>query len=125
MPGTPLSSRECDDIHYALTEDREVSWAVLGRRLGRHPTTVMREVAANGGRCGYRPAAADCRAARCRRRERAGVLVMPGMLRERTRAELQLGRSPVALVLDLDADGVAGRPCVETIYTASTTEHST
>ena len=25
---------------------------------------------------------------------------------------------PVAIVLDLDADGVVGRPCAETIYTA-------
>lgn len=115
MPGTPLSLRERDDIHNALTEDREVSWAVLGRRVGRHPTTVIREVDANGGRSGYRPAAADRRAARCR----DTMLATPGVLRERIRAELQLGRSPVAIVLDLDADGVTGRPCVETIYTAA------
>lgn len=118
MPGTPLSSRERDDIHDVLTQDREVSWAVLGRRVGRHPTTVMREVDTNGGRHNYRPAAADRRAARCRRRARDAMLATPGVLRERIRAELQLGRSPVAIVLDLDADGVIGRPCVETIYTA-------
>jgi transposase, IS30 family len=118
MPGTPLSSRERDEIHAALTEDREVPWVVLGRRIGRHPTTIMREVAANGGRDGYRPAAADRRALRCRLRQRDGVLAVPGPLRERIRAELQLGRSPVAIVLDMDADGVVGRPCAETIYTA-------
>lgn len=118
MPGTALSSRERDEIHDVLTDDREVSWAVLGRRVGRHPTTVMREVDANGGRSGYRPAAADLRAGRCRRRARGTMLATPGVLRERIRAELQLGRSPVAIVLDLDADGVTGRPCVETIYTA-------
>jgi IS30 family transposase len=118
MPGTPLSSCERDEIHVALVEDREVPWAVLGRRIGRHPTTIMREVNANGGRDGYRPAAAERRAAGCRRRARESVLAAPGVLRERIRGELKLGRSPAAIVLDLDAEGVLGRPCVETIYTA-------
>lgn len=118
MPGTPLSSRERDEIHAALTEDHEVPWAMLGRRIGRHPTTVMREVDANGGRDKYRPAAAERRSKRCRRRQRERLLAVPGELRTRVQRELQLGRSPVAIVLDLDADGVAGRPCAETIYTA-------
>jgi len=118
MPGTPLSSRERDEIHAALTDDGEVSWAALSRRVGRHPTTIMREVMANGGRNEYRPAAADRRAGHCRRRARDGALATPGVLRERIRAELQLGRSPDAIVLDLDADGVVGRPCAQTIYTA-------
>lgn len=118
MPGIPLSSRERDDIHVALIEDVEMPWAVLGRRVGRHRTTIMREVDANGGRHGYRPAAADRRAVRCRRRARDGRLAAPSAMRERIRAELQLGRSPVAIVLDMDADGVAGRPCAETIYVA-------
>ena len=113
-----LSSRERDEIYAALTNDGEVSWAALSRRLGRHPTTIMREVGANGSRDGYRPAAADRRAGHCRRRTRESGLATPGALRERIRAELQLGRSPVAIVLDLDADGVVGRPCAETIYTA-------
>lgn len=118
MPGTPLSSRERDEIYAALTNDGEVSWAALSRRLGRHPTTIMGEVGANASRDGYRPAAADRRAGHCRRRARESGLATPGALRERIRAELQLGRSPVAIVLDLDADGVVGRPCAETIYTA-------
>jgi len=118
MPGIPLSSRERDEIHVALSEDVEMPWAVLGRRVGRHRTTIMREVDANGGRHGYRPAAADRRAVRCRRRARDGRLAAPSAMRERIRAELQLGRSPVAIVLDMDADGVAGRPCAETIYVA-------
>ena len=118
MPGTPLSSRERDEIHAALIADVEVPWAVLGRRLGRHPTTIMREVGAGGGRQKYRPAAADRRAGQCRRRARVSLLAAPGLLRDRIRAELRLGRSPVAIMLDLDADGVVGRPCAETIYRA-------
>jgi hypothetical protein len=30
MPGTPLSSRDRDEIAHALIEDREVSWAEIG-----------------------------------------------------------------------------------------------
>jgi hypothetical protein len=61
MPGAPLLSRERDEIHAALTEDHEVPCAVVGRRVGRHPTMVMGDVKANGGRNGYRPAAAERR----------------------------------------------------------------
>lgn len=118
MPGTPLSSRDRDEIHQTLCENRETSWADIGRRVERDPTTVMREVNNNGGRGHYRPAAAERRAAKCRRRPRARCLAAPSELRTRVRAELALGRSPVAIRLDLDADDVAGRPCVETIYAA-------
>jgi IS30 family transposase len=118
MPGTPLSLPEREEISVALIEDQTVSWAGIARRLGRHPTTVAREVAANGGRSGYRPASAHGPAATelarpgCRRLERATPL------RDRVMAELKLGRSPEAIWADLVADGVAETVCVETIYTS-------
>ena len=118
MPGTPLSSRDRDEIHAALSEDRDTSWAAIGRRVERHPTTIMRDVDANGGRVTYRPAAAERRAVACGRRPRTRRLAEHSELRTRIRAELTVGRSPVAIVLDLDAEGVADRPCVETIYAA-------
>jgi IS30 family transposase len=118
MPGTPLSSRDRDEISVALIENPLASWAGIGRRVGRHPTTIMREVNTNGGRHKYRAAGADRRADRCRRRPRIRGLAEPSELRTRLRTELKLGRSPVAIVLDLDADEIAGRPCVETIYAA-------
>ena len=93
-------------------------WTAIGCRIQRHPTTIMREVNANGGRGKYRPAAGQRRADRCRRRPRERFLAEPGELRTRIERELKLGRSPVAIVLDLDADDVTGRPCVETIYLA-------
>ena len=62
-----------DEIHDALVEDVEMSWAVLGHRIGGHRTTVKRDVEPNGGRCGYRPVAADQRAVRCRRLVRGGT----------------------------------------------------
>ena len=70
MPGTPLSLPEREEIAVALSEDRTVPWIAIGRRIGRHATTVMREVVANGGRARYRPALAERRAdkERCRLR---------------------------------------------------------
>jgi IS30 family transposase len=118
MPGSPLSSRDRDEISVALIENPEASWAEIGRRVERHPTTIMREVGLSGGRTKYRPATAQRRSSRCRRRRRSRFLAEPGEVRTRVQAELKLGRSPVAIVLDLDADGIAGRPCVESIYAA-------
>ncbi len=118
MPGAPLSLPERDEISVALIEDRDVAWVVIGRRIGRHPTTIAREVVAHGGRLGYRPATADRRAADNRSRPRQRCLAVPGEVRTRVTAELRVGRSPEAIWADLDADQVLGRPCVETIYTA-------
>ncbi|MCC5951540.1 MAG: helix-turn-helix domain-containing protein [Acidimicrobiia bacterium] len=58
MPGAPLSLPEREEISVALIEDRLVPWAVIARRVGRHPSTISREVNANGGRDRYRPALA-------------------------------------------------------------------
>jgi len=116
MPGAPLSLPEREEISVALIENRDASWASIGRRVSRPPTTVMREVERNGGRYRYRPAVADKRAARCRRRPRERVLQQPGWLRERVTAELAAGRSPEAIWADLRAEGTHQLMCVETIY---------
>jgi IS30 family transposase len=118
MPGAPLSLPERDEISVALIEDPAVPWAVIARRVGRHPTTIAREVDAGGGRCAYRPAVAERRAEACRRRARPRRLEAHGELRDRVTAELKAGRSPVAIWADLAADDVSGLPCVETIYSA-------
>jgi len=85
MPGTPLSLLEREEIALALTEDRSTSWAEIAERLRRHPTTIMREVEANGGRARYRPAIAERRATR------------------------QPGGSDVPAALDDEVDSDAGR----------------
>lgn len=118
MPGTPLSLPEREEIAVALIEDRTTPWALIARRIGRHPTTVMREVTANGDRGHYRPALAERRAAKERCRPRMRRLEVPGALRDRVTAELALGRSPVAIWADFVAEGVAERVCPETIYAA-------
>jgi IS30 family transposase len=118
MPGAPLSLLDREEISVALIEDQDVCWAVIGRRIGRHPTTIAREVTANGGRAHYRPAVADRRAGTSRCRPRGHRLGRAGPLRDRVTAELVLGRSPEAIWADLVAEDVAGLVCVETIYTA-------
>ena len=118
MPGAALELHEREEIHRALVEDPQASWAAIARRVHRSPTTVAREVARGGGRGRYRPATAQRRAERKRRRARCRRLGAPGPLRERITNELRLGRSPEAIWADLAADGVAGRPCTETIYQA-------
>ena len=77
--------------------------AGLGRRVGRHPTTVAREINAGGGRERYGPAAAQRRAEVARRRARRRRLEAPGPLRDRICAELRRGRSPAAIRADLAA----------------------
>ena len=118
MPGAPLSLPEREEIGVALIEDRAMQWAVSARRIRRHPTTIMREVAANGGRAHYRPAFAERRADKERCRTRQHRLALSGALRDRVTAELKLGRSPVAIWANLVAEDAPERVCVETIYAA-------
>lgn len=118
MPGAPLSLPEREEISVALIEDPEASWAAIARRIGRHPSTVAREVARHGGRGKYRPAVADRVAARCRQRPRERLAGVPVELRERLADELRQGRSPEAIWADLRAEGTGVVPCVETIYQA-------
>ena len=59
MPGVALALHEREEICRALTEDPAAGWAAIARRVGRHRTTVAREVARGGGleRHGGRPPA--------------------------------------------------------------------
>ena len=44
MPGAALELHEREEIHRALVEDPQASWAAIARRVHRSPTTVAREV---------------------------------------------------------------------------------
>ncbi len=118
MPGKPLSLHTREEISLALIENRSVPWAEIGRRVGHHPTTICREVEANGGRARYRPAIAERRASRARRRPRLRRLEAASELRDRVITELKLGRSPVAIWADLVAEKSTVLVCVETICAA-------
>lgn len=118
MPGAPLSLPEREEIRLALTEDPGVSWTSISRRVGRHRTTIAREVAVHGGRVKYRPAVAERTALRCRKRPRDRLGNVPAVLRDRLVVELRQGRSPEAIWADLRAEDAPVVPCVETIYQA-------
>jgi IS30 family transposase len=118
MPATALSLCEREEIARALIEQPSVAWAAIARRVGRHPTTIAREVASGGGRGAYRPAMADRRAEANRPRRRPRRLSVAGALRDRVRKELTEGRSPEAIWADLVAEGAGEMVCTETIYTA-------
>ncbi len=118
MPGAPLTLFEREEIGLVLMGNPGVAWAVIARGLHRHPTTISREIEANGGRSRYRPAMAERRSQQCLRRPRALVLGQPGELRDRVTKELKLGRSPEAIWADLVAERAESSVCVETIYTA-------
>jgi IS30 family transposase len=118
MPGRARLTRDQRGvIEEGLAGDPVVSWVELGRRVGAVATTVAREVRRNRGRSKYSADAAQVRAAQQVRRPKVAKLVGLGPLRDRVNAELKLCRSPVAIALDLAADG-GERVCVESIYRA-------
>jgi transposase, IS30 family len=61
-----LSLIDRTEIHAGVA--RSESGAAIARRLGKHPSTVTREIASNGGRAGYRPVTAHRRALKAARR---------------------------------------------------------
>jgi transposase, IS30 family len=115
MPDGVLSLEEREEISAELIADPDVSWASIGSRVGRHATTIAREVTLNGGRTKYRAAIAHQRAALARARPKPRKLT-EGVLRDRVIGELVVGRSPYAIAADVRAEG--GQLCHETIYQA-------
>lgn len=117
MAHVPLSLLEREEILVALTEDPVVSCSVIGARIGRHPTTIGRELTRNGGRGCYRAAAADADALARRARPRDPILVTDPVLRARVTVDLEAGFSPAGIAARLrHANG--SRVCAETIYLA-------
>jgi IS30 family transposase len=74
MPRKPLTADERDHIHERLSVDRYVPHAEVARELGRHRSTISREVTRNGGRHAYRPSAAGDAAASRRHRPKHLIL---------------------------------------------------
>jgi IS30 family transposase len=91
----------CSGFRLSLEERVEIYLGVqlgetltaVAARLGRAPSTVCREVAANGGRDRYRPFAAHRRAWRQARRPKQAKLVCP-RLRDRVVGDLERLWSP-------------------------------
>jgi IS30 family transposase len=87
-----LSLAEREEISRGLAAGEPVR--EIARRLGRAPSTVCREVAANGGGGRYRACAADRRAVRLMRRPKPAKLARCPRLREAVESKLELRWSP-------------------------------
>jgi transposase, IS30 family len=112
-----LSLAEREEI--ALAVSRGEPAVVIARRLGRATSTVTRELARNGGRCGYRAARADARALDQARRPKQAKLAGSPRLRAEVERRLRERWSPqqIAARLRLDfPDDPEMRVSHETIY---------
>ena len=114
--GARLSLEERVEILAGILRGEPLS--AVARSLGRAPSTVCREVAANGGRGRYRPLAAHRRAWRAARRPKPRKLAH-GPLRDEVAAGLARLWSPEQVARRLRAE-FPGRPEMqvshETIY---------
>lgn len=89
-------------LRLSLAEREEISRGVAGGeslraialRLGRAPSTISREVTANGGRRRYRACPADRAALRRRRRPKPARLATCARLRHVVESKLELRWSP-------------------------------
>lgn len=97
-----LSLEQRVEIRIGL--ERNDSFAVLARQLGRATSTISREVAANGGRDGYRPVAAHRRACARARRPKETKLAGNGVLCRRVTNDLEALRSPEQIAQRLRAE---------------------
>ncbi|MEE9177256.1 MAG: IS30 family transposase, partial [Acidimicrobiia bacterium] len=123
----PLPAAEWSPLRLSLGEREEISRGLvvgesmrcIATRLGRAPSTVSREVAANGGRHRYRAATAH-RASRHRaRRPKPAKLATNHRLREVVESKLELWWSPRQVsewLTDTYPDNQEMRVSHETIY---------
>ena len=110
----PLSIREREAIFECLSRDRLMSWTRIGVRVGRHRTTISREVNRNGGRASYSPHEANQRAIEQSKRPKPLKLETDQELAHRVTRELHQGFSPAAIAIRVRADGM--QISHETIY---------
>jgi len=114
-------------LRLSLTEREEISRGLAGgesiraiaRRLARSPSTVSREVAANGGRRRYRACGADKAAVRRARRPKRSKLASCDRLRTVVEAKLELRWSPQQIsgwLVEEFPDDPEMRVSHETIY---------
>ena len=116
--GRYLSFAEREEIAVGLAAGE--TRRVIAARLGRHPSTVGREITRNGPRAGgYRARAAEAQAQFAARRPKPARLAAEGRLREYVQARLLERWSPAqisAMLAQEFADEPEMRVCHETIY---------
>ena len=112
-----LSFSEREEISRGIA--RGVSLRCIAHRLGRAPSTVSREVAANGGRLRYRAAVAHRASRRRAHRPKPAKLVTSPRLRAVVEAKLALWWSPLQIsrwLVSAYPDDEEMRVSHETIY---------
>jgi transposase, IS30 family len=95
-------------VEVALGVQRGWSYRRIGAEIGRAASTVCREVAANGGRGGYRPVRAHERAHRRARRPKPTKLAANAALCARVVTDLQGWWSPQQIAVRLGREAAAG-----------------
>ena len=97
-----------EEISRCLAAEPDLTWTELGCRIGRHRSTVQREVDRNGGRHAYRAGTAQARAERLRPCRSAKFA--DAALAQTVRRHLKKGYSPAGTAR------LVGGVCAETIY---------
>lgn len=115
MAANALCLEEREEIRAGI--EAGCSAASIARGIGRHRTTVSREIRRNGGRESYRAVRAQRRCDRKRRRPKPFKLVVNSELGRQVDAGLRRGFSPPAIAALLCASG-GPRVVHETIYRA-------
>ena len=102
----PSSLRLSIDERVEIRVGLELDWSMtaIAGQIGRAPSTICREVRANGDRHSYRPLAAHRRAERLARRPRQPKLAANTALRRRVVAGLKRLWSPEQIALVLRAE---------------------
>jgi IS30 family transposase len=119
MPANPLSLHEREEIRYGIARSESVSSIAV--RLGRHRSTIGREISRNGGRDRYRAFAAHDRAGQCRARPKTRLLARYPELAAHVTYRLEAKDSPMTIAVELargvypDIDQTVSH---ETIYRA-------
>ncbi len=118
MPAQPLTALEREEIRVGIT--RGDTDAEIGRRLGRHRSTMGRELSRNGGRRVYLATSAEARADRERARPKTSKLVANQALADHVTERLRAKDSPMTISIELarGTHGVVANLSLETIYQA-------
>lgn len=111
MAYTRLSIDDRQGIARFLAQDPDASWTQIGACLGRHRSTIAREVTHNGGRAAYRPMSAHTRAVAAHPR-RTHTLVTDTGLAARVTTRLEADYSPAGTAR------LEPGVCTETTYQA-------